>query len=247
MTSQEAKRVLSLYRPGSEADPETALAIEMASRDPELEHWFAQHREAQSALRDRFRQIPVPADLKDHILAAHRTSRIIRPRVWSQRPVLLAAAAAIVLLLSLGVFWLQPGRPDRFTNYRGRMVELALRGYRMDIESPDLQQVRHYFATNNAPADYEVTKKLEATPLTGGRLVQWRGNPVSMTCFDRGNKRMLFLFVMDRKAVKDPPSDVPQVIRENLLQTASWTRGDKTYLLAGEENPEPIRTYLATP
>ena len=59
--------------------------------------------------------------------------------------------------------------------------------------------------SRGAPADYDVPRGLERLQLTGGGRLTWRSNPVAMVCFDRGDKQMLFLFVMKRSAVKDPP------------------------------------------
>jgi hypothetical protein len=65
-----------------------------------------------------------------------------------------------------------------------------------------------------------------------------------MVCFDRGDGRMLYLFVMDRSAVKDAPPVTPGVVTANKLVTASWTRGDRTYLLAGPEEAGFASKYL---
>jgi hypothetical protein len=57
-----------------------------------------------------------------------------------------------------------------------------------------------------------------------------------MVCFDRGNKEMVFLFVMRKAALKDPPSPQPTESKVSDLRTASWTQGDKAYLLAGPDD-----------
>ena len=51
------------YRPGTtdETDAEFAEALEQTRRDPELGWWFDQHCAFQTAIRDRFRRLPVPA------------------------------------------------------------------------------------------------------------------------------------------------------------------------------------------
>jgi hypothetical protein len=64
-----------------------------------------------------------------------------------------------------------------------------------------------------------------------------------MVCFDKGLKQMLFLFVLDRSAVKDPPPPTPQLAQVNQLAAASWTDGDKAYLLAGSPEPDFLRKY----
>lgn len=72
----------------------------------------------------------------------------------------------------------------------------------------------------------------------------WRNNPVAMVCFDRGDNQMLFLFIMKRSAVKDPPPESPRLAKVNELITASWTHGEETYVLAGPQEPEFAQKYL---
>jgi hypothetical protein len=149
-----------------------------------------------------------------------------------------------LVLVGLAGLWLRPPTPDRFANFQARMVSSALREYRMDIVTKDMGQLRQFLSGRGAPADYQLTKGLERLPLTGGGRLTWRGNPVSMVCFNRGDNQMLFLFVMDRAAVKDPPPEKPQLAKVNALQTASWTQGDKAYVLAGPEDADFARKYL---
>jgi len=247
MNRAEAKQVLLLYRAGMDEadDPRLAEALALARTDPELQQWFEAHRAFQQALRAKLQQIKVPAHLKASLLARMENQRkIIRPAPWWQQPAWIAAAAAVFLVLGFVVWSLKPTVPDRFANYEARMVSGALRQYTMDVETNDMQVVRQTLAARGAPADYTVPKGLEQLKLTGGGALQWRNNPVSMVCFDRGGKKMLFLFVMDRAAVKDPPPERPQTAMIRGLLTASWTQGNKTYLLAGPQEPDFLQKYL---
>jgi len=242
MDKQEARQILLLYRPGptDAADSRMAEALELARQDEELRGWFEEHCAFQAVVRKKFRQIEAPGSLKDRLLAQQK---IVHAPVWWRSPAWLAAAAAIVLFLGLAGLWLKPRTPDSFADYQARIVRGALREYQMDVVTNDLRQVRRFLASKSAPANYVLPKGLEKLELTGGGLLRWRSQPVSMTCFNRGDDQMLFLFVMDRAAVKDPPPTIPQLTRVNKMQVASWTRGDKTYLLAGPEGSD-LKTYL---
>lgn len=123
------------------------------------------------------------------------------------------------------------------------MVRGVLRGYSMDIVTKAMLEVRRFHATRGAPSDYKLTKGLEKLTLTGAGLLEWRSNPVAMVCFDRGDHEMLFLFVMNKAAVKDSPPAALQVEQVNKLLTVSWTRGDYTYVLAGPEEPDFAKKY----
>src|SRR5947209_7072 len=105
MNSRQAKEILMRCRPdGSDpADPELAEAVEFARRDPELARWFERHCAFQNAVRDQLKQIPIPPDLKEKVLAGYPEASTV---VWWRRPVFqaLAAAADITLLIGLSLF-----------------------------------------------------------------------------------------------------------------------------------------------
>jgi hypothetical protein len=245
LNSAQAKQVLLLYRPGTRdaEDPEIRQAMELARQDPELGQWFAQHLAFQSALRAKFRSIEVPDHFKVALLAQQK---IVRPSFPWRSPVWLAAAAIFLVLFGLAGFWFRPSVPDRFAQYRETVVSAAVRMYGMDIETREMTQLRPFFAHKGAPADYDVTEGLARLPLKGGGLLRWRGNPVSMVCFDRAGAT-LFLFVMKRSALKDPPPVSPpsaELAQVDGLLTASWTRGEDIYVLAGPQEPGFAEKYL---
>ena len=248
MNRAQAKEILLLYRPGTRdaEDPQIIEAVDLARQDPELATWFEQHQAFQSAMRAKLREIQAPEHLKLAILAGHK---VIRPPVFWQRPLWLAAAALFAVFFGLAVFWLKPSIPDQFTHYRENMVSAAVRMYGMDLVTNDMSQLRLLFAQKGAPADYNLTQGLARLDLKGGGLLRWRGNPVSMVCFDNGGSKMLFLFVLKRSALKDPPpasTSKAEVAQVDGLMTASWTRGNDTYLLAGPDEAGFSQKYLSS-
>jgi hypothetical protein len=245
----EAKLALLLYRPDTRdaEDPEVVKAMELARQDPELGRWFEHHVEFQRAMRRQLRQIEAPAHLKASLLAGQAVAPPAAGR-WRLAPLWLAAAAIAVVLAGLGVFWLRPAaQTNQFARFQERMVGQAIRQYEMDWETGDLAQLRSQTASRGGPSDYEVPPGLKALKLTGGGVLRWQSHPVSMACFDRGGGRMLFLFVMKRTALKDPPAPSPRLARVHDWMTASWSRGDNAYLLtgSGERDPEAfLKKYL---
>ena len=204
----------------------------VAHRDPELGKWFDQHQAFQMAMRAKLREVQAPEHLKAALLAKPKIVPL--PRLRWQHPAWLAAAAVIVVLLSLAAFWPRQRIPDRFSDYRLTMVVAAENPYLMDVTNSDMRVLRAKLAQKNAPAGYALTPGLAKLQLTGGVALKWRNNPVSMVCFDRGNKQMVFLFVLSRSALKDPPPEKPEVRTVDGLTTASWSRGELTYVLAGQ-------------
>src|SRR2546430_8305491 len=246
MDSRQAKEILMRYRPGTTHanDPEFAEALEQAERDPELGRWFERHRAFQSTVADRFKQIAVPQHLREKIVAECDPARII---VWWQRPVFqaLAAAAAVVLLFVLVYFKLATREDRSFAAFRNRVVRNAQRGYAMDITTTNLSEIRQYLAAHQADADYVLPAPLEKLPCDGAAMLRWHNRKVSMVCFDLGNHNYLYLFVANRSDLPDAPSaNEPQFARIGKLTAASWSQGDKAYVLAGPGDEQFIRGYL---
>ena len=130
MNNEQAQDVLALYRPGigEPADRETLKALDLSRRDLRLALWLEQRNALYQAIRGRLEQIEAPAGLKERIVA-ERPANII----WWQRPVVLAAAAAIMFWLGLAAIWLAPRQQNQFATYRSRMVRTAMRNYTMNL------------------------------------------------------------------------------------------------------------------
>jgi len=251
MNSRQAKEILVLYRPGTadREEPEVAAALALAERDPELGRWLQDHCETQAALRARFKQIPVPEGLKEQILSerkAHTTLPL-------PRRLALVAAGVMCLLLAAGIALFLLGRREdqSFANFQSRMVRTVARQYpRMDLETSDLGKIRQYLVEHQAHGDYQLPRQLEKTAGTGCAVFPWRGKTVSMICFNSGatgspTQPDLFLFVVNRSDVPNaPPFGPPQFARSNRVVTASWSSGDKTYLLAGMGDEAFLRKYF---
>lgn len=246
MDSQRAKEILLLYRPGtSDAnDPEFAEALERAKRDAELARWFEAHCARQSLVRSQLKQISVPGELRQRILdrvAEHPTI------IWWRRPAFqtLAAAAAIVLVAGLAWFWTRPAQTNRFAAYRDQVVRGVQRLYDMDMLTNNLTEIRAYLAQNAAPSDYVLTKPMEKLPGIGCDILKWRSNKVSLVCLDSGNQNILYVFVIDRSAVSDPPpASPPQYARIRKLMSASWSHEGRIYILAASGEEEFLRQFL---
>jgi len=247
----EAKTILLLYRPGTadDDDPLIAEALALAKREPGLARWLEKHCARQEALRTKFRQIAAPAGLKEQIISEQAAHERISAR---RRNTIFAVAAVIVTLVVLVPFWF-PHRPsdNTFAILRSRMVGVALRGYSMDLTTNSPSQVRAFLAARSAPADYVLPAPLEKTTMTGCAIQNWQDAKVSMICFRTGRplppgqSSDLWLFVVDRTAVKDaPPADSRQFTRVNRLTTVTWTQGNKLYLLGVEGNEQTLQQYL---
>lgn len=251
MNHDQARTILLLYRPGTTdaGDPEISEALALAKQDPELTRWLAEHFARQEAVRAGFRKIAVPAGLKEQIIS----EQAARARIGIRRQrAVLAAAAMVIALAVLSPLWFQHHRSDdTYDLYQDQMASVALRGYGMDLLTNNPASIRAYLAQKQAPADYRLPAALEKTAVAGCAIQDWQGMKVSMVCFRTGKplppgeQSDLWLFVIDRAAVKNaPPVGSRQFVQVSGLGMVSWTEGDKLYVLGMAGNEQSLRQYL---
>ncbi len=244
ITREQAKEILSTRRPGSPAaaDPELAEALRLVEREPDLRQWWEERQRFDAGVRAALQTIPVPPDLTGRILAGRPASALRLPA--SRRWVWALAAAAAFTFAAWLVWWSLPSGPQ-FPTYRNRMARVALREYRMDIQTNDLAAIQGFLARNQAPADYTLTPSMRALPGLGCGIVRWQNQPVSMVCFDRGQGQILWLFVAEDAAVAGAPrSRQPVFDSVGRLATAAWSDGRHLYLLAALGNRQLLEKYL---
>ena len=239
MTNEQAKKILQLYRPGSAdaTDPEFAEALAACEHDAELAEWFNRHCAVYVSLRSKFKGIPIPEGLREQIIAERPVKRTT---TW-QKAVLLAGAVAVAVMAFNGFREsVRPAEPHDFASYRIYMASAAQHAYGMDVTTNDLDQIRTFFSRKDAIADYVLPQNLQSRAQAAGCVATtWQGKRVSMICFQTGRplapgqQSDLWLFISDRTIATDAPqSNTPAVCPENGLITASWTTGNRTYVLA---------------
>jgi hypothetical protein len=256
MTHSEAKEILRLYRPGTadSADSTFAEALALCERDTELNQWFGEHCALYSAMRAKFKQIAVPEGLKEQIIAERKIHTGAVP-MW-QRAVIVAGAFAVIAL----VFWRvstnwQPSERHDFKAYSGNMVSFAARSYgRMDVDTNDLDVIRQTLAQSGSIADYVLPGNLQKNATAAGCLATtWQGKKVSMICFRTGRPLKpglpsdLWLFITDRSSASSSPTSTKPVFEQEPepgVISASWTVGNRTYLLATQGDQKLLEQFL---
>lgn len=255
MNLNEAKTILLLYRPGMAdvEDPQMAEALALAKNDPKLGRWLETQTAAQEALRTKFNQITPPAGLREQIISEHAAGQ----RPISASPARRYVVAALFLFLLVGaaaIFWFSQQEPmpdNTLASFQRDMVSHALRGYGMDLTTNDPASVRAFLTQKYAPADFALPAPMKKAALAGCAVEAWQGAKVSLICFQTGKPLPsgtasdLWLFVVDRAAVKNPPgTSTPQFVKVSRLITATWTSGDKLYLLGVAGDEQEIQKYL---
>jgi uncharacterized membrane protein YbaN (DUF454 family) len=253
----EAKTILLLYRSGADAtDPEIAEALALAKSDPELSRWLEEQQARQEALRGKFRQIPIPAGLKEQIISEQAAAT--RAAARREKVVGAAAVAAIAVSLLMLAWFFMPSRPGQprllantLDNYRLQMVNLALSGYAMDMTANDPGQIQAFLANKQAPSSYTLPAGLKNTALIGCAVGRWQHSKASLICFRTGKplapgqQSDLWLFVINQAEVNDVPAITsPQYAKVRGLITATWTQNGQLYLLGTAGDEQTIKKYL---
>lgn len=257
MNNEAAKLILHAYRSdGQDADdPRFREALAQAQRDPELARWFANEQALDARISIKLTaSIIAPAALKSQLLAQQK---IVRPAVWWQRPATrYALAACLALLVSVAALWFNfyreeqfLARGEAFAGYRDTVADFTgskLR--RLEFKSSDVAAVRSWLAQNDSHADLILPAGLEGRPSLGCRVLDWRGQKVTLVCFRLENRQVAHLLVVDRRLFPDAPGESPAFQQVNGVATASWSRGDKTYVVACKGGSEgDLMKLLSTP
>ncbi len=251
MDSREAREILALYRPGGldAADPRMAEALQQAQRDPELAAWLEQQSAANAAIRAKFKEIPVPTGLKHKIIIGQlEQTRVVRLPGTVK---ILAAAAAIVVLSAIAWFTFNRTQQDHytFTTYRDRMSRSVQLGVPyMDMRSTNQSEIAAYCQSRGGPADVVLPANLQSLPGEGGAILLFNNQKVAMFCLNGTNsagKNDLWVFVVDKSVLPDPPPAKPQFLQIANLMTASWTAGGKVFVLAAPGTEKDLQKYLS--
>jgi len=240
MNNEEAKLILQTYRHGEQdaGDPRFREALEQVRRDPELARWFANEQELDSRISTKLKAaITPPSNLKSQLLAQRNIVRTVAR--WQRPAWQFAAAASLALLVTVAAVWLKPKGASGFAEYRSEMAEFA--GYkldRLDLMTRDVAEVRRWLAQKNASGDFVLPAGLDGRPSVGCRLLGWKGNKVSLICFELQNHQIAHLLIIDRTAFNDEPTERAVFSQLGGVATASWSRGSKTYLIASKGGTE---------
>src|SRR5262245_39698896 len=225
MNRDEAQYVLRSYHlNGLDADdPQFQAALEMLKRDPELREWFSAEQVLDQKLSDAFRTFAVPPALKRELLAARK---IVPQGGWWRRTAWISVAAASLALLGvLSVLLSRAVQKRPFAEIHSYIVETAAKLDHLDIRTGDLARVREWLRDHGAPDDFVIPGQLNGKSSVGCRVFSWKGQNISLVCFEIGNNKVAHLFVVDRSVLTScPDGSVPQIEADgNGMATAAWS------------------------
>ena len=245
MDEQRARVILQAYLPGAEQDdPDVAAALAEAAQDPELGRWFAEEQAFDRAISAHLDAVPAPLGLKTRILANNRAAAQ-GPRSWSWI-IKLAGAAALLFLLFQVVSLFRPA--ERTTAELGyfssEMVSFIDISPRLEMMSDDLGNIKQFLAKKDT-APMQVPPHLAALEPVGCRVLSFRGEKVTLICFQRKEDGLAHLFVVNRAALPEmKPGQKPIIAQQGEWVTASWAEKDSVYLVTVQGGPDTVQRYL---
>jgi len=243
MTNEEAKFVLTAYRPGGRDsdDPVLAGAIRQAQSDPNLQTWWARSQAFDGAMAARLREVAPPPGLREAILTGAKLSRPKQRR----RQVLgwLALAAAVAVLLSVA------GTGYYHAHTRGAelsgLAQFALNDVRQGghLGDPD-QPLDRWLTTSQEPLDHgALPVNWAQMQSTGCRSLSFAGTKVFEVCFSRGGV-MYHLYVLPRSESGRLPSAEQVELTERDGAAAAWSDSHFVYALATRAGTAMLRRVL---
>ncbi len=246
MNREQAKEILSAYRPGTddEGDPVFAEALRLAGRDPELAAWLTERQAFDAAVSRRLAASPLPAELLNAIRAgvSHRQRAAHR-----RREIVLGLAACLMLLLGLaGLWWRGRSRSERtgFSACRRDMVEFLRRFPRLDLETANLAQARQWLANARHLHQVQIPARLQRFPTIGCRTLDWHGQKLALVCFMVDGEVVHFIVIPRGSIPGGPLNPQPQFARVDGMTTVAWTRGALTYLVLSKTSERFLRQRM---
>jgi hypothetical protein len=243
MTNQDAKLVLSAYRPnGADArDPFFEQALQLAKLDPELMEWFEKQRAFDGVIVAKLRTIEPPTGLNSQILAGLRAVRVPRHSV---SPWFAVAAALLVAMMVLTYNrFLEPSKLDRLDQFCSDCLAQFSSPVQFDLESPDLRETQKFIRTTRAPAATAIPDSVATMPTAGCKIFRWKGQWVSLTCFKLPSGKSLLLFVIGEKAFDRRP------IPTDFKEMGGWhvkfdEESGQVILWASRASMDEFKSYL---
>jgi hypothetical protein len=245
MDRKEAKLILSALRHGgSEAnEPAFAEAVAQAETDPELKAWWQAQQEFDRKIAAKLAEVPVPADLRENILARRKIARFeprVRYSTW------LAAAAVVAFLCVAGTFWqvANYGPVDR-SDYTDAVVsELGDNGPDLALTSADHQKIIAWLKAHSAPVG-DMPPRFDEMPTIGCQKYVIHGHNVSLVCFSIANGGIAHFFMVDKSALNDPPAEHgAEFGNVKGWNVAAWSDSRMTYMVATQASVDTLKQLL---
>ena len=242
MDNREAKFILRAYRPGG-ADAGNVVfgeVLDQAKRDPELRVWFEREQARDKAIAAKLKSVPIPAGLRESILAGGRMSA--SQRSWWQQPTWLAMAASVAILLTATFVWqLRAPRTD-WDQLTAQIMEDAAHEDRHGSGSADAQQLVALLSLETTKLSAPLPIDLAKLKTDGCRSLTIAGHEVMEVCFKRKGG-VFHLYAMARPSSRDIPAE-PRFETRNGLHSVMWTDLQHLYVMTSAKDEFALKALL---
>lgn len=238
MKNEEAKEILSAYRPSGEdaADPAFEEALKQARRDPGLTAWFEAEREQDAALARLFQSLPVPEAGKQSLLAVARVKPQKKKHSFRFWPV--AAAACLALAAAAGLLLVPHPRPapeltlhEEGSVGMADLLGLAHAAMPLDFRGDSLPELRAWLRGRGAPAPETLPRSLASLAAIGCRVFSDdAGNAISLLCLKK-NGEVVHVFVTDGAARQALAIKKKTWVAQNGWSAYSWSDDVRAYVI----------------
>jgi hypothetical protein len=246
MSNDEAKFLLTAYRPGGHDAHDAALAsaLAQAERDPALRQWFEREQAHGAAVAAKLREIVPPAELRAAILAGAKASQprgTGRPR-W-RRPLWLGVAASTVLLLTAAAWW-------QFVPVAGSSLEeFALNyvghGFRLQKRDTDVAALQAWLAEQHRPLPQALPAGFAQLHALGCRTIDFEGRAISLICFERGGREFhVFIARRDEGGLPPPGEGTRGWRAQGNLVAAGWSDAANHYVVVTDAGRDALQRLL---
>ena len=261
MNNNEAKFILSAYRPGGRdaGDPGMATALAQAKSDPVLGAWFARERAHDAAVAWKLRAVVPPVELREAILTGARVSggaarevggeragpkvRPTQRRAWWAQPGWLAAVAAVAVLVSLAAWRMTPVRGEAFEEFAVNFVD---KGFMLQKRGADVASLKVWLGEQRGPLPEALPAKFAELRALGCRTLTFKGQDVSLMCFERGGKEF-HVFVARREGVDAAGAERgPRFLdgQKGGHVAATWADAKNRYVVVSDAKLEALKPWL---
>lgn len=254
--SDETKLLLSARRPGGhdDADPAIAEALARAKADPALSAWADEQQRTDAALALKLLSVQPPAGLRETILAGGKVSRR-GLRAWFEQKVWrnftnseMVAAVAVVLVLAVAILFSKNEAHDWQSAGALEVARIENSQRELDQVVGNMDQIRKWLAAQTCPSPATLPAQVRDLPIYGCAKMNWRGQPMSIVCFNLGGGREVHLVTVSVENLPAPPPEgEPEYATLNGYMTASWIEGDVAMMLIGKvERADLEKLFVAT-
>ncbi len=254
--SNETKLLLSARRPGGhdDADPAIAEALARAKADPALSAWVEEQQRTDAALALKLLSVQPPAGLRETILTGGKVSRRgwrtwFEQKAWKSftNSEMIAAVAVAVVFLIAAIFG---NNEPRNWQSAGALEVARIENTQRELDHVvgSMDEIRIWLARQTCPAPATLPVQVQGLPIYGCAKMNWRGQPMSIVCFNLGGGREVHLVTIESQNLPAaPPEGTPEYATINGYMTASWNEGDVAMMLIGKvERADLEKLFVAS-